>query len=114
MALSLLLNWLFASKYALQISSKSLQRGNPFWRGFDYFLFVNEDFAASALHQRSQTFSHPPADIAQNLQAVRSRHKKCQTAIAEDTHGLGKTLKGLQVKAGHVEALQLFFRKHLR
>jgi len=109
MALSLLLNWLSASKYALQVSSKSLQRGNPFRRGFDYFLFVDEDFAASALHQWSQTFSHPPADVAQNLQAVRSRHKKCQAPIAEHSHGLGKTLKGLQVKAGEIETLELVF-----
>jgi hypothetical protein len=108
-ALSLLLNWLFASEYSLQVGSKSLQRGNSFWCGFDYFLFVDEDFAASALHQWSQTFSHPPADVAQNLQAVRSRHKKCQTAIAKDSHGLGKTLKGLQVKAGEIETLELVF-----
>jgi hypothetical protein len=105
----LLLHWLFASKYALQVSSKSFQRGNPFWRSFDYFLFVNEDFAAIPLHQRSQTFSHSPADIAQNLQAVRSRDKECKTVIAQDSHGLGKALKGLQVKAGEIETLELVF-----
>ena len=105
----LLLSCLFASEYSLQVGSKSLQGGNSFWRGFDYFLFVNKDFAAIPLHQRSQTFSHPPANIAQNLQAVRSRHKKCQTAIAKDSHGLGKTLKGLQAKAGEIETLELVF-----
>ena len=61
------------------------------------------------LHQRPQAFSHAPANIAQNLQAVRPGDKKCQTAVAQDADGLGKALKGLQVKAGQVETLELVF-----
>jgi hypothetical protein len=111
-ALSLLLNGRFSSEYSLQVGSKPFQRSYPLRRGFDYFLFVNEDFATIPLHERAKALSHTPTDIAQNLQTVGSGDKKCQTAIAQDTHGLGKALKGLQVKTGEIEALELFFRKH--
>jgi hypothetical protein len=114
MALSLLLNWLFASKYALQISSKSLQRGNPFWRGFNYFLLVNKDLAAIPLYQRPKAFTHTPTNVAQDLKAVGAGHKEGDAAVAQYADGFGKTVKSLQFEAGHVEALQLFFRKHLR
>src|SRR5438270_1833062 len=73
---------------------------------------MDEDLAAFALHQRTKAFSHPPADIAKNLQTIGPGNKKCQTAVAEDANGLRETFKGLQVKAGDIETLELFFGKH--
>jgi len=73
---------------------------------------MDEYLAAASLHQWTKAFSHAPADVAKNLQAVGPGNKKCQTAVAEDANGLGKTFKGLQVKAGDIETLELFFGKH--
>ena len=48
--------------------------------------------------------------IAEDLEAVRSRHKKRQTAIAQHANGIRKTIKCLKFKASNVELLKLLGR----
>src|SRR5579859_2571551 len=94
----------------LQVSLETLQRGNFLWGGLQDFLLVDEDFLSIPLHQWPQTLAHAPADIAQDLEAIDSRRQKSQTAIPQDTNGFGKAFKGLEIKAGNVELLELLGR----
>jgi len=73
---------------------------------------MDEDFAAFPFHQWPQGFTHSPSDIAQNLQAVRPRYKEGDAAVPQDAYGFGKAVECLQLKAGEIKALELFFRKH--
>src|SRR5690242_2196107 len=73
---------------------------------------MDESLAAFSFHQRPQAFTHTPPDVAQDLQAVRTRYKKGDAAIAQDSYGFGKVVECLQLKAGKIKPLELFFRKH--
>ena len=73
---------------------------------------MNEDLSSFSFHQRAQAFSHAPTNVTENLQTVGTGYQKCETVVAQDTNRFGKALKGLQVKAGEVELLELFFSKH--
>src|SRR5690349_11188104 len=73
---------------------------------------MDESLAAFSFHQRPQAFTHTPPDVAQDLQAVRTRYKKGDAAIAQDSYGFGKAVECLQLKAGKIKPLELFFRKH--
>lgn len=73
---------------------------------------MNKDLSAFPFYQGSEAFSHSPAHVAKNLQTVRTWYQKCKTVVTEDANRFGKTLKGLQIKAGEVKTLELFFRKH--
>jgi len=75
---------------------------------------MDENFAAFSFHQRPQAFTHAPPDITQNLQAVGTRYKEGDTTVPQDSYGFGKAVECLQLKAGKVKPLQLFFRKHER
>ena len=73
---------------------------------------MHEYFAPGPLHQRPQAFSHPPAYIAEYLQPVMARNQKSDAAVAQHADCLGKALERLQIEAGKVKLLKLFFRKH--
>ena len=75
---------------------------------------MDEDLAAFPFDERSKAFSHTPANIAKNLQTIGPRDEKCQTVVAQNADCFGKALKGLQIKAGEVKTLELFFRKHAK
>jgi hypothetical protein len=73
---------------------------------------VHKDLAASALDQRPKTLSHSPAYIAKDLEPLGPRHEKSDAVVAQHTNDIRKAIKCLQLKAGQVKALELFFRKH--
>src|SRR5215831_5239502 len=73
---------------------------------------MDENLAALSLHQWPQTFTHPPADVAQNLQAFWPGNEKRDAIVPQDSYGFGKAVECLQLEAGEIEALELFFRKH--
>ena len=96
----------------LQIFLKPFEGFYPLRRSLDGFAFVNEHLPAVALHQRTKTFSHAPAHVAQNLQAVYSWDEKSKAVIAENADSFGKAIEGLEFEAGQIKALELFFRQH--
>jgi len=73
---------------------------------------MDENLAAFSLHKRSQAFTHPPADIAKNLQPFWPWNEKRKAIVPQDSYGFGKAIECLQLEAGEIKALELFFRKH--
>src|SRR6185437_15950426 len=105
------LNWLaelFPSQQSFDVAAESLQVRDHLVCGFDFFLLMNEQLASTALDQRAETFSHAAADVAKDLEAVRSGNKKRDVAGTQDANGFGKAFEGFQFKTGHVQALELF------
>jgi hypothetical protein len=92
---------------AFQVAAELLQVRDHLVGGFDFFLLMDKQFASSTLDQGAEAFSHSAADIAKDLKAIRSGDKKRDVALAQNANGFGKALKGLQLKAGHVKALEL-------
>lgn len=103
---------LFPSKQGLQVRTETFERCKAFWGGFKDFLLVDEDFPSSTFHQRSKTFPHAPAGIPQDLKTLWSWDQERYAAVAQNADGFGKTLECLELEAGEVETLELFFGKH--
>jgi hypothetical protein len=74
---------------------------------------MNENPASVPFHQRAKTLTHAPSNIAKDLQTIGSRDKKCDAVVAQNAYGFGKAFKGLQVKPGNIQPLELFFRIHV-
>ena len=103
----------FPSQYCFEIGPKVLEYGDSLRRGFENLFLVDEDHPSAALNQWPQAFAHAPANVAKDLQPVRTGHKEGDAVIPQDADGFGKTVEGLEIKAGEIELLQLFFRKHV-
>src|SRR5262249_4772585 len=73
---------------------------------------MDEHLPAFPFHQRAKAFAHPPAHVAEDLQAVRAGNEKGYAVVAKDPDSFGKAIKGCKLEAGDIEALELFFRKH--
>jgi hypothetical protein len=107
-----LLRPILRPEQGFEVSPELLNKRNTLRSGLDRFLFMDENFAAFSFHQRPKAFTHAPPDVAQNLQAVGTRYQEGDAPVPQDSYGFGKAVECLQLEAGEIKALELFFREH--
>jgi hypothetical protein len=105
-----LLRPILRPEQGFEVSPELLNKRNTLRSGLDRFLFMDENFAAFSFHQRPKAFTHAPPDVAQNLQAVGTRYQEGDAPVPQDSYGFGKAVECLQLEAGEIKALELFFR----
>src|SRR5262249_50787769 len=102
----------FAPQDAFEIAFEGVEKGEPLGCGIQSFLLVDEQLLSAPFHQRSQAFTHAPANVPENLQSFRPGHQESNTVVAHNTDSFRETVEGLEIEAGGVETLKLFFWKH--
>ena len=103
---------ILSPQQGLEIDPEALQQRDTLRRSLNHFLFMDENLAALSLHQRPQAFTHAPPDIAQNLQAFWPWNEKRDAIVPQDSYGFGKAVECLQLEAGEIKQLELFFWEH--